>query len=712
MPRLNQSVRSSSTPSPRRAGSRWQCAAALAIVLGVWAAETFAAGVNAPPVADPRRLEPLYWREPTFFIPFQPDPQQFLAGSMREVRLLASRDGVAWDMLQRARPEVRGFSYRAPGDGEYYFAVQVEDSAGRLTPATISTPQLRVVVDGTRPTIKLEASAGIAGSTTLRYDVSDATLNPETLRIEVSESGRAWRSVQVGPPDMTRPDRLLGGVTWAPAETGAKLRFRVAIADRAGNTATAETGVGEPTRPSSPQGGTLGALVAAEAATPGASQFPFPSFDASAPAATSPATPAVQPTGPELEGPSFGAPGLSAPRQNSPAPVASGAEGPGLEGPALGPAASVAPLRGAEIPSLLMAGDRAGAAMPQLWPASNAPRSPAGLGSHSDFGQADLDMGDNNSLQANSSRPDRPAPPVDNPYAAPGRSAASGFDAGSSRLAAHPASSGGRTVYAADPFAASAEATVGEAASRPFNPLGSAASSPENPFAAVSGSSPLWLAAGAAPLGDLPPGTMLVNSRTFEVEYDVSTAGEWGVARVELWGTSDHGATWRSFAVDPDSRSPVRVAAPGGGLFGLRIVIHGANAAATPPPASGEKPEMYVYVDLHPPGVNLLGAERGQGDAAEMLRIRWSASDSNLAERPVTILYSSHETGPWSTAAANLENSGEFHWRLQRHLPERLFLRVEVRDQAGNIGFAELKNPVLLEAPQPVGRLRAVRPAG
>ena len=95
-----------------------------------------------------------------------------------------------------------------------------------------------------------------------------------------------------------------------------------------------------------------------------------------------------------------------------------------------------------------------------------------------------------------------------------------------------------------------------------------------------------------------------------------------------------------------------------------------------------------------------------------MLRIRWSASDSNLAERPVTILYSSHETGPWSTAAANLENSGEFHWRLQRHLPERLFLRVEVRDQAGNIGFAQLKNPVLLEAPQPVGRLRAVRPAG
>ena len=212
--------------------------AALVVVATQWCEFRQPAGAASyePPAAttDPRRLEPVYWREPTFFIPFQPDPRQFTAGTMREVRLLASRDGVAWSTLQQARPEVRGFSYRAPGDGEYFFAVQIADSSGRLNPPTVTAPQLRIVVDATKPQIEAAIRPAVAGSATLQYDLRDSQLDPRTLRIEVSEDGGAWRSVQVGPAEVTRPDRLMGSVTWSAASRESDLRFRIAVADRAG----------------------------------------------------------------------------------------------------------------------------------------------------------------------------------------------------------------------------------------------------------------------------------------------------------------------------------------------------------------------------------------------------------------------------------------------------------------------------------------------
>ena len=44
---------------------------------------------------------------------------------------------------------------------------------------------------------------------------------------------------------------------------------------------------------------------------------------------------------------------------------------------------------------------------------------------------------------------------------------------------------------------------------------------------------------------------LLVNARTFDVEYDLQAVGSWGVAKVELWGTQDGGKTWVSYGVDP-----------------------------------------------------------------------------------------------------------------------------------------------------------------
>jgi hypothetical protein len=210
--------------------------------------------------------------------------------------------------------------------------------------------------------------------------------------------------------------------------------------------------------------------------------------------------------------------------------------------------------------------------------------------------------------------------------------------------------------------------------------------------------------------GRNPDEPLLVNARTFDVDYQLQTVGSWGVAKVELWGSQDGGATWQSFGVDPDNRSPARITVPGSGIYGFRIVVEGANSAPAAPPQSGLKAELIVTVDLDGPAAQLLGAQAGTGQQADQMLIRWMAQDDNLEPQPVGLFYSSRPNGPWSTIAAGLENTGEFAWKIERHIPNRVFLKLEVRDTAGNVTVQQTPQPIELNRPQPTGTLRNIRP--
>ncbi len=85
------------------------------------------------------------------------------------------------------------------------------------------------------------------------------------------------------------------------------------------------------------------------------------------------------------------------------------------------------------------------------------------------------------------------------------------------------------------------------------------------------------MSGSAAANGMLPPGErpLMVNSRSFDLEYDVEGVGPSGIARVELWGTRDGGRSWSSYGIDNDNRSPIRANVDGEGLYGFRIVVQG-----------------------------------------------------------------------------------------------------------------------------------------
>jgi hypothetical protein len=232
---------------------------------------------------------------------------------------------------------------------------------------------------------------------------------------------------------------------------------------------------------------------------------------------------------------------------------------------------------------------------------------------------------------------------------------------------------------------------------------------------AWSGESTGGSRAGAAPAASPPDaatGLLLVNSRTIAIDYEVASVGPWGVSEVELWGTRDGGQTWRRYAADDDNRSPVMATVEGEGDFGFRVLVHSAGGFAASPPHPGEPPEVMVRVDLVRPEASIESVHQGVGNSADQIQIRWTARDTQLAERPVTLYYSAQPAGPWSIIAAGLPNTGEYAWRAERHLPEQLYVRLEVRDAAGNATTFQATEPVTVNRPRPQARIREVRPLG
>jgi hypothetical protein len=198
----------------------------------------------------------------------------------------------------------------------------------------------------------------------------------------------------------------------------------------------------------------------------------------------------------------------------------------------------------------------------------------------------------------------------------------------------------------------------------------------------------------------------LVGSRTFALEYDLDGAGSAGVVKVELWGTRDGGKNWNRFAQDDDNRSPLVVTVDNEGLYGFKIVVQGPGGVSTNVPRAGEEPELWVSVDLQRPIIELTSIERGEGNLGDHLILHWRAEDNNLEGRPISLYFSSRAGGPWSAIATNLENTGQYAWRVERYVPSRVYLRIEARDVAGNLAAFQTREPVEFTPGQLSARLR------
>ncbi|TWT41540.1 hypothetical protein [Botrimarina hoheduenensis] len=571
--------------------------ARLSPLLAVWAV---CAGAGLA-LADPS--DPIFWGRHDLTVPYRVAPKLTATGGEAPLRaiLYASRDGGRnWALASEASPQAGSFAFRAPTDGAYAFAVRTYDAYGRATPAGPLEPEMRVLIDTTRPTLLPPQAQIRDGLVQIEVTATDAVaIAPESLRVYAQAPGQPhWTPVVIQTADANPTDPRYARVTgvWRAPTSLSSVNLRLSVDDRAGN--REEKAITTP-------------LIAMAAISPSG---PLP---------------------PESD------------------PVA-------VWGQSANRLASSNPLGAASASS----GD------------------PFRLASQSTgFSRATQD-----GLEA------APLTRLDNFQRSP---APGGWTSESAETSQEAFARTGSTAWPSD-------------ATPRSQPLTSAGGDRSSPFRQASLAPP---PAGIAQAGtdSLDTGSRVVGSTRFEFDYEVESTGRWGVSSVELWGTADGGSSWRRYAIDSDLRSPIHVETPGEGDYGFRLLVTSVGGLDPIKPRPGDQPEATIRVDLRRPALAITGVSQGEGYFADQLSVTWTADDENPAKTPVDLAYATRPEGPWLPIASGLTNSGRYDWRLQRHLPRSLFVRVRVRDAGGNLATAITPEAVVIDMPTPAGALMGVR---
>lgn len=228
----------------------------------------------------------------------------------------------------------------------------------------------------------------------------------------------------------------------------------------------------------------------------------------------------------------------------------------------------------------------------------------------------------------------------------------------------------------------------------------------------------------SVPIGNAPrralPTLQYVNSPEVVLEYELSKVGPSGVGSVDIFVTDDDGQAWQHVATDPmvvgettGGRHKGIVVLPGDGVYGFNLLVKSqaqlkqdmiAGDKKAKGPRSGDVPEVRVEVDTTPPVAELFPPRRDPAKA-NCLMLVWTAADKNLGTNPITLEWAERREGPWFPIASAIANSGKHSWQLPDRLPVQVYMRLRVRDLAGNEGVATTSDPQLVDLSEPEGRL-------
>jgi hypothetical protein len=265
---------------------------------------------------------------------------------------------------------------------------------------------------------------------------------------------------------------------------------------------------------------------------------------------------------------------------------------------------------------------------------------------------------------------------------------------------------------------------------RPPAAPSSVAASP-NRAAAAPGFAP------ETPRGALPP-VQIVNKREVKLEFEVAKFGPSGLGGADVYVTVNEGATWERWPGDPpvtlppiaDGRgsTPVRgsvtVQLPREGVvYGILVAVKSKAGRGREAPKPGEPPEARIELDTTAPKAEMYEpqADLRQPDTLLLL---WNAVDRNLPSTPIALEWAERKEGPWnSIGGEHLPNTlpagvppgdritGAYAWRLPEHnMPSRVYLKLTVRDTAGNLAVALTDKPVLIDLSVPETKVIGVAP--
>jgi len=209
------------------------------------------------------------------------------------------------------------------------------------------------------------------------------------------------------------------------------------------------------------------------------------------------------------------------------------------------------------------------------------------------------------------------------------------------------------------------------------------------------------------------PGVQLVNKKDVKLDFDVTKLGPSGLGSVDVYVTTDDGASWSQVPLGPDAVQAPEARGPGQAhgsvtvslaedakVYGFYLVVKSRANLGKPAPKSGDAPQIRVERDTVPPRGDLVRVEPDP-TRRDSLLIVWSATDKNLTATPISLEWAPRKDGPWEfIGAAELPNTGRYAWQVPPGLTN-VFLKLTVRDAAGNVAVAVSPDAVTVDLSVP-----------
>lgn len=777
---------------------------------------TTAAPVAAERTAPSQSRKILHTRLSGFNIPFKVDSSD---EAFVEVHLYSSANqGATWNFYNRQPTDASEFPFQANGEGEYWFAIKTLDRNRRLLPEGDPQPELRIIVDTTKPKLEVTAAADPAGRIVCRWNASDTYLHPKSLQLlykptftgdNPNTAPSRWQSVTVNTPTYAPGGIYVDQLAFWPETTVQKLDVRVAIADQAGNIASADRRltVQRPSWRHSTQ------ATARPTDSPSVDPARVPTShapvrnmkcedgvcDVPPVAANDPQWKRafyskLRPTAPENYRPNeTAADRKTVPRaifrenpysnpataKSSSAPIASNANRNRQPG-------STADRRTASLvgsqpeytsppaPSGWTLNDNGQNTRPvqsePTQPYRNFQRPPAeifqqhqnhssyskppvpfentqrqvpnsrGNDTHSDVWQSNVqhDATQSQTSVGSTLSPDHRMLPVASGNRSPRRTDSIAPNPNAIDIVGNQSVSQSSTNFPRNqyqgldtrglPHNVNSELVPGQPGRRTFDSIGNErpigqmlntgyTPRPEqqyqqgssNKFPQTSAPSNVGRVSSNGPSRT---NTQIISTKRFRLNYDINAIDPSGVGKVDLYITQNKGRTWQLWGQDPDNQSPFPVEVQDQGLYGFRVVVHSKDGLVGTGPSSGDDADMWVRIDTQTPMAQITSVPYGRGKEAGRLVINYRVSDEFLTLRPLRIAYSRAPQGPWTIIEDNLRNEGRYLWKVDRAVPDRIFLKIDAMDQAGNVGTHQLSQSVDVSGLVPRGTIHGVEPVG
>jgi hypothetical protein len=672
-------------------------------------------------------LEPVFVKNRSFDIPVNVDSR----GPNRptELDLFVSRDsGQNWEFYSRERPESGRFAFSAQQDGEYWFAVRPGAGTANVG-AKFLTPSLRIAVDTIEPRLDLQSSAEANGFVSVHFTVEDMAASTSGIQVyyRTDTPDASWLTLDQARFRWMKNEgsQFEGEISFDPQVDWRRISIHAVATDQAGNQTTVQRIVERPR-----VAGTQARLASA----------PQPGFAG----ATGFAGPAnqLQATGDmggqyAGRGSNGGSYSVVTPQPRQPQAALTGLPGTtGLGGtaPKYNELAFQAPAsaatqndyqerdldRAATPPAVTPPGYRGmGTNLHAARPVTASSNGQQNFGGQNFGGQnfGGQNFGGQGIQPPLTAAQEPPAQSTSRPSNDPPPAPSSAFREITTENLPAPA----RYGSGANPL--ETNAIAGDQfrdADANYEMRATAVPVQQSPAAVNSNSLGGRDINSAAPFdreiqatSELPVDESELNysrNADFELAYDFEAVGGRAIQKVELWGTRDGGKTWAYWGEDDDNVSPFDITVQGQGVYGFRMVAVDAQNLTSPTPQPGDAAEIYVLVDKTSPMVKLTSARYGEGADAGSLVIEYGYQDDHPISRPVSLSFSDSVSGPWTTIATGLENTGRFTWQVDARLPKNIYLRVEGTDRAGNTGVDTSTTPISLRGLAPTARIIGFQP--